>query len=247
MFRVSKPEGWSSLPLFEKVKYYQTVLTADYAPYVDKLAVKDLARTLCPEIRTAPIVRVLSGPGDLQEADANPSHLLKATHGCGWTRRLSPPFHPATLRRQLRKWTKPYSVVETQYTFISPRFFIEEVINDAYTGATGKARVFMVRCIHGAPVSVRVRKEEGPRAVCNSYTPTFAPLEPVAFPLEKPAQWEALLRCATQLSAPFEFVRVDLYIGADGHIYLSEFTFTPAGGNQIFSTEVEEEQGRLWT
>jgi hypothetical protein len=247
MFRVAKPEGWSSLPLFKKVKYYQTVLTADYAPYVDKLAAKDLALSLCPEIRTAPIVRVLSGPDDLQETDANPSHLLKAVHGCGWTRRLSPPLHLASMRSQLTAWMKPYSVVEKQYTFIPPRFFIEEVINDAYTGATGRARVFMVRCIHGVPVSVRVRKEEGPRAVCNSYTPTFDPLERVKFPFEKPAQWDALLRCATQLSAPFEFVRIDLYIGAEGHIYLSEFTFTPAGGNPIFSKKVEEEQGRLWT
>jgi len=247
MFRVTKPKDWASLPLFKKVRYYQTVLTADYAPYVDKLAAKDLALALCPEIRTAPIVRVLSGPGDLRETDENPSHLLKAVHGCGWTRRLSPPLNLEAMRRQLRDWMKPYSHSEKQYTFIRPRFFIEEMIDDAYTGATGQARVFMVRCIHGVPVSVRVRKEEGPKAVCNSYRPTFEPLESLQFPFEKPAQWDALLRCATQLSAPFEFVRVDLYIGADGHIFLSEFTFTPAGGNPIFSRAVEEEQGRLWT
>jgi hypothetical protein len=247
MFRVTKPEGWSSLPLFKKVKYYQTVLTADYAPYVDKLAAKALAHRLCPEIRTAPVVRVLSGPDDLHATDANPSHLLKAVHGCGWTRRLSPPLDLVAMRRQLGNWMKPYSVVETQYTFIPPRFFIEEILDDAYTGNTAQARVFMVRCIHGVPVSVRVRKEEARRAVCNSYTPAFTALESLKFPFERPAQWDALLRCATQLSAPFEFVRIDLYIGADGHIYLSEFTFTPAGGNPIFSRKVEEEQGRLWT
>lgn len=247
MFRVKKPEGWSSLALFEKIKYYQTVLTADYAPYVDKLDAKDLARTLCPEIRVAPVVRLLSGPDDLHATDANPSHLLKAVHGCGWTRRLSLPLNVEALRSQLGKWMKPYSVVETQYTFIPPRFFIEEILDDAYTGTSGQARVFMVRCIHGVPVSVGVRKDDGGRTMQNSYTPTFGPLASVKFPLEKPAQWDALLRCATQLSAPFEFVRIDLYIGADGHIYLSEFTFTPAGGHRVFPMELEKEQGRLWT
>ncbi len=52
-----------------------------------------------------------------------------------------------------------------------------------------------------------------------------------AFPLpeplpEKPAHWDEMLRAASDLSKPFDFVRVDLYDLPDG-IYFSEFTFTP--------------------
>ena len=247
MFSVTKPGNWSDLPLYKKVQYYKTVLTADYAPYVDKLTAKDLALKLCPEIRTVRVIRVLKGPSDLKETDGNSSHMLKAAHGSGWILSLTPPLNLAAMQKRLETWMKPYSVDEKQYTFIPPQFFIEEILNDAYTGLSGHARVFMVRCIHGVPVSVRVRKENGRRMFHNSYTPTFELLEPIEFPFEKPLQWDAMLRCATQLSAPFEFVRIDVYIGADGHIYLSEFTFTPANGSPIFSKEVEEAQGRLWT
>lgn len=233
--------------MFEKIKYYRTVLTADYAPYVDKLVAKELAKTLCPEIRTARTVRVLGGPDDLHESDANPLHILKAVHGSGWIIYPTPPLNLVSLRNRLRSWMRPYSLIEKQYTFIKPRFFIEEILDDAYTGLSGHAYVFMVRCINGVPVSLSVRKDVGSSMLINTYTPTFNLLEPIMFPFEKPPQWEGLLRCATQLSVPFEFVRVDLYIGADGNIYLSEFTFTPANGSPVFSRKVEEEQGRLWT
>lgn len=249
MFRVAKPRRWAEMPLFKKVQYYKTVLTADYAPYVDKLTAKELATRLCPEIRTARVVRILAGPDDLQETDANAGHLLKSVHGSGWNIHLVAPLNLTEARAKLHSWMKTYSVKEKQYIHILPRFFIEEILDDAYTGLSGRAYVFMIRCIHGVPVSVRVRKDNGVQKFHNSYSPKFELLEPVEFPFEQPPphQWDALLRCATQLSAPFEFVRIDLYIGADGHIYLSEFTFTPANGAQVFSTAVEAAQGQLWT
>jgi len=48
---------------------------------------------------------------------------------------------------------------------------------------------------------------------------------PNALP-EKPAHWEEMLAIASDLSRPFDFVRVDLYDLPDG-VYFSEFTFTP--------------------
>ena len=77
-------------------------------------------------------------------------------------------------------------------------------------------------------------------------TTEFELLGAQKFPLEKPAQWDAMLNYATQLSAPFEFVRIDFYIGADGHVYFSEYTFTPAGGSRVFSMKLEHQYGRLW-
>lgn len=54
---------------------------------------------------------------------------------------------------------------------------------------------------------------------------------PNQFPLpdplpEKPAHWGEMLQIASELSGPFDFVRVDLYDLPDG-VYFSEFTFTP--------------------
>ena len=54
-----------------------------------------------------------------------------------------------------------------------------------------------------------------------------------------------IINISTKLSKPFEFVRIDLYIGIDG-IYFSEFTFTPRNGKQEFTDEKEIEFGKYW-
>ena len=56
-----------------------------------------------------------------------------------------------------------------------------------------------------------------------------------------------MLALAEKLSAPFEFVRIDFYLSKSGDIYFSEYTFTPAGGAILYSDEIENELGALWT
>ena len=232
------------MPMFEKIGYYKTILGPEYAPYVDKLSAKEKVREACAEVQVARVVRILAGPDDIHASDLNPRHLLKATAGCGWNIRLHPDLNIETLKTLLAEWNVPYSDVERQYTYIVPRFFIEEIIDDAYTGVSGKARVFMFRCIHGKPTSVGVRDADG--GAQHIYTTQFELLGTQKFPLDKPEQWTTMLEYAERLSAPFEFVRIDFYIGADGHVYFSEYTFTPAGGNRVFSMKLEHEYGRLW-
>lgn len=234
------------MPLFEKISYYKTQLDGRYAPYVDKLEVKRIVNAACPSVRTARVIRILKDADDISETDICPDHILKATHGSGWNILLADAPSIPKLQTILRDWSVPYTGSgEKHYTHILPRFFIEEIIDDAYTGKSGQARVFMVRCIHGRPVSVGVREGNG-SVVQNTYMPSFVAVGHVEFALEKPPQWDAMMEAASVLSQPFEFVRVDFYIGRDGEIYFSEFTFTPAGGNRVFPLPMEYELGRLW-
>ncbi len=234
------------MPLFEKIAYYKTQLGEPYAPYVDKLEAKRLVAAACPEVRTARVIRVLKDSNDVCEADMCPEHMLKATHGSGWNILLSQAPPIPTLQTVLAGWSVPYSDSdEKQYAYIPPRFFIEDIIDDVYTGKSGQARVFMVRCIHGRPVSVGVRQGNGNNAQ-NTYTPAFVQVGRLEFALDKPAQWNSMMEYAAALSKPFEFVRIDFYIGRDGGVYFSEYTFTPAGGNRVFPVQMEHELGRLW-
>ena len=57
--------------------------------------------------------------------------------------------------------------------------------------------------------------------------------------------FDEIIAISKDLSKPFEFVRIDLYIGIDG-IYFSEFTFTPRDGKQEFSDEIELQFGKYW-
>lgn len=247
MFSFPKPSGWNSMPLYVKISYYKTQLDARYAAYVDKLEVKKHVSKVCPNVRTARVIRILKDSNDICETDICPDHILKASHGSAWNVLLSKAPPIPRLQIILSSWSVAYTGVgEKHYAHVPPRFFIEEIIDDAYTGKSGQARVFMIRCVHGKPISVGVTKGNGD-TVQNTYTTAFVQVGRSEFAMKKPAQWEAMLAYASELSSPFEFVRVDFYIGCDGDVYFSEFTFTPAGGKRVFSMEMEHELGRLWT
>lgn len=79
----------------------------------------------------------------------------------------------------------------------------------------------------------------------NFYSIDFNPIRELEFDYEKPEEFDTIVKLAHKLSLPFEFVRIDFYIGIDG-IYFSEFTFTPKAGNQNFSDENELELGKYW-
>jgi hypothetical protein len=138
----------------------------------------------------------------------------------------------------LQTWNKTYSKTERQYTYIKPRFFIEQKVN----GPTGNADVFMFRCIHGQPVSIGVKRGN----IQNSYDINWNPFESIQIAnVVKPRHLDKMLCLARLLSSPFEFVRIDFYYHGD-IIYFSEFTFTPAAGAQFFPMVLEEKFGSMW-
>lgn len=246
------------MPMYEKIAHYKTQLTPDFAHFVDKLEAKQIALALCPEgLRVARVVRELSGPTDFTEADLNPAWILKASHGCGWNLDLSGATVDSALMA-LKSWGTVYrSAEEPHYSFLKPRFFIEEKIVDTSPfgchGATGTATsaagVYMIRCVHGKAISVSY-KFAGRQ---NTYDLSWKPLKRPDFPgtLSPPPQLNEMIRCAEQLARPFEFVRADFYLGRDSQretegLYFSELTFTPTGGYMFFPYLLEKEMGKLW-
>lgn len=229
------------MPLFEKIAHFKNHITQEYAPYVDKIEVKAIVPTLSDKVQCARIVRILKSPEDLREGDLQKPHLLKAAHGSGW----NIPLHDKTVQdlpsihETLKSWNHVYvGNNEPHYTFLKPRFFIEE-----YVDGTPSATVYLIRCIRGQPVTISVKKGQKQ----NSYDLFWNPLKAHELPpIEKPINLEELLDAARVLAKPFEFVRVDLYQTPTG-VFFSEFTFTPAGGNPYFSLAKERELGKLWS
>ncbi len=243
------------MPLFEKITYYKTQITVDYAPFVDKLDAKQIVHVQSEgAVRTAPLIRELTSPTDIHESDMNPAWILKASHGCAWNLDLS----GATVseaRRCLQEWNTHYrSAEEPHYSFLRPRFFIEEKITDTSPvygerATPGKAGVYMIRCVKGKPICISYKW--GTQQ--NTYDPTWKLMKKPELeePLPPPAQLTEMLRIAEKLARPFELARIDLYIGRDSQrptegIYFSEYTFTPAGGNMFFPYPLEKQLGRLW-
>ena len=79
----------------------------------------------------------------------------------------------------------------------------------------------------------------------NFYDLTYKPLK-----LESVAELEhidlaPMIQIANELSAPFPFVRIDLYNCKDG-VYFGEYTFNCREGKQEFPMELELYFGSLW-
>jgi len=233
------------MPMFEKIAYFKHHIGPEYIPYLDKLQAKEVAQRTCPSVKCAKVVRVLEGPEDIRSEDLQKPHLLKAVHGCGW----NIPLHDKqaadipVLQAQLKQWNQAYvGNEEPQYKHLTPRFFIEEYVEERGTGKHPSAAVIFIRCIHGEPVTISIKR--GTKQ--NSYDVTWKPVKPLELPaIPKPDTLSEMLEIARTLSKPFECVRIDLYEGIDGY-YFSEFTFTPTGGYRFFSMEKERELGKLW-
>ena len=248
-FSISKPKNWTKLPLYKKIKYVGGILTEEYAPYVDKISAKNIVKSICGDnIKIPEIVRILDGPDDLQESDMDEAYLIKASHGSGWL--IDPQIHNSIVANKLllHCWNKPFIntknnqvKIEKQYSFLKPRFFIEKKIECAYSGLGGNALDVKVNCFYGKPKFVLVQKDKKK----NFYSLDWKPLMALEFPFEIPACMDDILKLSKILSEPFEFVRVDFYIGVDG-IYFSEFTFTPKAGNRRLTEELEFEYGKYW-
>ena len=233
------------MPLFEKIAYYKTILTKEHATYVDKIQAKEIVpRMTDSKAACAKIIRILSGPDDFHESDLNTDHIVKSAHGSAWNVSIEPTTTVNDVRHKLHMWNKPFEGdKEPHYAFIQPRFFIEEKVVDAVLGRTGNAIVYLIRCIHGKPFVIGVSTKKGQ----NSYDLNWQPVKNIVDPsIEKPKQLDEMLEYAKVLSAPFEFVRIDFYIGADEKIYFSEFTFTPSAGTQFYSMSYEKLFGKLW-
>jgi hypothetical protein len=241
-----KPDGWEELPMFQKIQIYGDTLGEDHAQFVDKLKAKTIVKDLCGDrIGVAGVVRVLKSPYDVQPEDLDCAHMIKSAHGSGWNIDITADLTVEFVKKKLVSWNIKYNTNrERQYSFIEPKFFIEEKIVDSVIGATGNALVYMVRCVNSNPISIGVKYKR----VQNSYDTDWNLVGNARVPFEipKPKRLEEMLEVASKLASQFEFVRVDFYVGENDVLYFSEFTFTPAGGCRVYDMEEEIRQGLLW-
>ena len=260
----TKPKQWQSLPLYKKIQYYSNTLDQQYSIYVDKLEAKKIVYEMTNgQIKVAKVIKELKHINDITIQDINQYHLLKTTHGSKWNLDFKTINNINEVLKFIRDHNKiyTYSKDEKQYLYIKPRFFIEEKINDLFTGISGKAFVFMIRCIHGKPISIGIKFEINQNfggfiktnfvnllydtnwnyIPQKNIDPKFKHIR-----INKPVNLDIMLKNAEILSNRFEFVRIDYYIDKNNDIYFSEFTFSPSAGEITFDPETEMQMGLPW-
>lgn len=240
---MEKPDDWESLTFQQKIQYYAKNLTEDYAPYVDKLSAKKIVKSICgDDIKIAKVIRVLSGPSDIHSSDIQSGRILKSAHASRWNILLHNGISKQTIQTKLFKYNRQFTINgEKQYTYLKPCFFIEETIEDSLLGKNQMAIPYMFHCIRGVPVYIRTEVNQ----THNTYELDWTPIE-IVYNIPKPNCLEKMISLSKKLSEPFEYVRIDFFLGKNDTIYFSEYTFTPAGGTHL-KTPVDDQLTKLWS
>lgn len=210
--------------------------------FVDKETAKAEAQRLAPGIAAPTTLAIIP-----IEAVASVAHLFDLLRPFIGTAAIAKPAHasgavtflrdlagPADLAALYGLATADYASIlrEMQYRGLPRKIIVEAMIP---TPVAGPPDDYKFHCIHGEPLVCQIDHGRFGRSWNRLYrVPDFAPMHdgdglhaPAGFVMAAPDRLATMVAAARALSAPFAFVRVDLYDGSDA-VYFGELTFTPA-------------------
>lgn len=201
-----------------------------------------------------PLLYVGRNPQKIPFENLPDEYIIKTNHASK-TNIFIEPKNPANKKKiidQINKWlAKPYGLFayEWAYQNIPRLFIIEKFLQDA-DGASLKDYKFMM--INGKCELIQVYSGRDNELVCSFYNAQWQ-YQNIQWknkygpPIEKPAVLEKMIAIAERLSAPFDFVRVDLY-EINNRIYFGELTHYPASGRlEISPKNIDFLLGSKWS
>jgi hypothetical protein len=229
-------QQWESMRLHEKIGQEGPLLTKKHADYLNKIKVKTSVPHIAPTAKVAKLICTFNNPDEFTSEHINPNHILKASRGSGLLVDLAKVKTVEEARNCMQLWIK-----ELRNKDKPVEFLIEEKIVDAVFGSTGTATDYKFFCFNGEPHFFLCRFN-GNR---NFYDLNYKPIKLQGKSQLPQIDLAPMLEIARQLSAPFPFVRIDLYHGVDG-VYFGEYTFNVNGGHCEFNDKLERQFGKLW-
>ncbi len=182
------------------------------------------------------------------------SFVMKCTHACAFNLivKSKAELDIEEARSKFRKWLKTdygKKTVERHYSKIKPQIIIEKYIGQPDALPTE----YKIHVFNGVAKNLYVVTGRGKDIRYNNYYIDWKPFDGSQFngwlktdyPLQKPQNFQQMVKVAEILGADFPFVRVDLY-NVDGKIYFSEMTFTPAKGTLIFDDDQADFEMGAW-
>jgi hypothetical protein len=226
---------------------------ADRCPYTD-LADKYLVRNfVAAKVGERYLTRVYWQGFDPRQIpfDSLPErYVIKTNHGSKQVIVVHGPVNKEAVFAKLDAWLRInyyWREREFQYFGIRPRVFIEEYLDDSVEGGPLDYRFW---CFSGSPEVIQVdnrRHDINPFfdlnwSLLDLHYREAAMRQPVA----KPPNLDEMLQVSRELSAKFDFVRVDLY-NINGRICFGELTFTPVAGQlRLMPPAWDDRLGQKW-
>ena len=208
---------------------------------IDKYEVKAEVAKLVGSDYVIPTLGVWDNTAEIDFDSLPDRFVLKCTHDCKSTvickdkATFDYSGAVASLDKSLKKkyWL---SKREWGYKDIRPRIIAEELIEDPASpeGLTD----YKFLCFNGEVKALLVATGRGGRQLCLDFFdrefnhfPFHNEHHPhSATPIEKPSNYEEMVRLAETLSKGFPHVRIDLYSIGGKEIFFGEYTFYPASG-----------------
>lgn len=202
----------------------------------DKALVKEYGASIVGEEHFAETLQVASAFSDLEFDSLPPTFVLKTTHDSGTVMIIN------KNEMQLGAIEKRFTTAlasdygwdkgEWPYSLLEPRIIAEELLGN------GRRRLadYKFHCVDGRVAWLQyiydrdtVSKESLAERNGDPIPLRFSPQLVQGEPFQKPSGLEHMVEIAEALSAPFRYVRVDLYLVAD-RPYVGELTFFPLSG-----------------
>ena len=210
-----------------------------------RVGVRDYVKEMGYGDALIPIYGVYDRFEDIPISSLPQRFVMKCSHASGWNVLVKnkDDVDWAETKKKFDRWLRSdygKKTVERHYSPIKPQIIIEQWIGDPEELPieykihvyNGKAR--NLYAVTGRGKDIRYTEltrdwEDFDGSQFNGWKK--ADVRPA-----KPQNWEEMVAMAEKLSAPFPFVRFDLY-DVDGKIYFSEMTFTPAKGTLILDDD----------
>ena len=232
---LNDPKTLDEKLMWLKLRYYRDGETVTQC--ADKYRVREYVRQAGCGALLNDLIGVYDRPEDIPWDSLPDRFALKCNHGCGYNLLCTDAaaFDRAAAARRLKRWLR--EDYWRLYAEINYRRIPKKIVCEAYLeGENGQPPAdYKFYCFHGRPdcVLVCVERAEYPRFYFFDRSWQLLRINPDGqaapedFTLPRPAALEAMFDYAARLSAPFPFVRVDLY-ALEERVVFGELTFTPS-------------------
>ena len=217
----------------------------EYTMMSDKYLVKEWVAKMVGSEHVVPLIGVWDSVDDIPFDDLPDEYVLKCNHDCGSVivKRAGETIDVKSVKEKLGNAMKRnyYYVGRVWgYKDIVPKVFAEKFIRSIDSELPKDYKFF---CFNGEPKIILVNSDRGKNTKSDFYDVDWNryPVKHI-YPntvsgVEKPAQFEEMMRIARTLSAGIPHVRVDMYIDSDGTVFFGEMTFCSSSGKEPFEPE----------
>jgi hypothetical protein len=249
-----QPELFSERLQLKKWRDRRPLLTQ----FADKIGVREYVSERVPTLRVPRLYHVTDSADSLELPAGVEACAIKASHGSGMTAVVRSREELARRRQEIQAsaaiwlrtdYSENHGTLEWCYRDVPHRVLFEELLDDGFGSVGEEYRFYMV---HGRVGMIQVFRDKlgsNKRSFLRpDWAPFIAEIAPLKndFAVERPAEADAMLELANELSRGMDFLRVDLYL-IRGQIVFGELTNYPSGGKSPWRyTDLDRLLGEQW-